>query len=56
MSLRSVTSAWPEYRMQYAYWVIRKREKIFFGKHWQVTYQQMQNDPMSCNLLIVLVY
>ena len=38
------------------YDVIKKSGKINFRKHWQVTYQQMQNDPQSRSLLIVLVY
>ena len=38
------------------YDVAKKGEKNFFAKHWQVTYQQMQNGPLSHNLLIVLVY
>ena len=37
------------------YDVNNKSEKVSFGKHWQVTYQQTQNDPLSRNLLIVLV-
>ena len=35
---------------------LKKREKKCFVKHWQVAYQQAQNDPLSRNLLIVLVY
>ena len=36
--------------------VIKKREKNIFGKHWQVANQQTQNDPLSRNLLVFLVY
>ena len=28
------------------YDVIKNSENFFFGKHWQVTYQQTQNDPL----------
>ena len=35
--------------------IIEKTE-FFFEKLWQVTYQQMQNDPLSCSLLNNLVY
>ena len=38
------------------YDVIYKSEKKFFGKYWQVAYQPTQNDPMSHNFLIVVVY
>ena len=37
------------------YDVIKKVKKLFFGKRWQETYQQTQMDPLSRNLLIVLV-
>ena len=38
------------------YDIIINNENFFFGKHWQVTYQQTQNDPLSSNSLNVLVY
>ena len=43
-------------QLNFTYDVIEKSEKFFFGKHWQVTYRQTQNDPLSRNLLIVLFY
>ena len=38
------------------YDIVKKTWKKFFVKHYQVAYQQGRNDPLSRNLLIVLVY